>query len=165
MVTPNAYTTQYYKIGDYITFAWNYTSLSVTPSAIDVYATNALNSQLYPIATNLSVANATQNVIWDTGAYESAATVTLLTATYTLIVYDAAKDVSATASPGYLGTSDQFTFGMYVPQQRVDIQEWTCVTCNAALGSMERMTLGFMLGMATLTILSSLWFAGVAGLI
>jgi hypothetical protein len=165
MITPNAYSTQYYKIGDWITFAWNYTSLSVTPSAIDVYATNTLNSQLYPIATNVSVANSTQTVLWDTNNYQASASASLVMATYTLIVYDAAKSESATASPGYLGTQDTFSFGMYLPEVYSPIQEDQCITCNAALSSMERMTLGFVLGMAALTVASFTWFAGVAGLI
>ncbi|KAI7054330.1 hypothetical protein KC343_g23009, partial [Hortaea werneckii] len=59
MITPNALTSHYYKIGteagkNFVTFAWNYTSLSVTPSAVDVLASCSLNSQTYTIATNLS---------------------------------------------------------------------------------------------------------------
>lgn len=117
MVTPSAIAgSQYYKIGDFVTFAWNYTSLSVTPTAIDVLASCSINSQPYTIAMNQSV-QPTGAVTWDTGNYQSTATVPLLTETYTLVIYDAAKDVSATAQAGYLGVYDQFTFGMYVPQK------------------------------------------------
>lgn len=68
MVTPAPISgSQYYKIGDYVTFAWNYTSLSVTPKAIDVVASCSLNNQLYTIAVNQTVQDA-QAVVWDTGA-------------------------------------------------------------------------------------------------
>jgi len=169
MITPNAYTSSYYKIGstaskDYVTFAWNYTSLSVTPSAVDVLASCSLNSATYTIATNLSITGATQAVTWDTGAYQETATLPLLTETYTLIIYDAAKDVSATAMAGYLGTSDDTTFGMYVPQPYTPLSDWVCATCNGAMSAMERQTLSFMIGMVGLTVLSFGWFAGVAGL-
>ena len=79
MLTPSALAApSYYKIGDFVTFAWNYTSLSVTPSAIDIVASCQRNDQIYTIATNQSL-NGTQAVTWDTGAYQSTATVPLLT--------------------------------------------------------------------------------------
>lgn len=170
MITPNALAaSQYYKIGstagkNYVTFAWNYTSLSVTPSAVDILASCSLNSATYTIAMNQSITASTQAITWDTGAYQETATLPLLTETYTLIIHDAAKDVSATASAGYLSTYDQYTFGMYVPQAYTPLADWTCATCSGALSSMERQTMGFMFGMATVTVLSFGWFAGVAGL-
>ena len=72
MITPAPISgRQYYKIGDFVTFAWNYTSLSVTPSAINVMASCSLNSHLYTIAMNESV-QSTQAVTWDTGAEATA---------------------------------------------------------------------------------------------
>jgi hypothetical protein len=116
MVTPAAMAgAQYFKIGDYVTFAWNYTSLSVTPSYIDVMASCSINSEMYTIASNQTV-DPTGAVTWDTGDYQASATVPLLTETYTLVVMDAAQDISATPKAGYLGVADQYTFGMYVPQ-------------------------------------------------
>ncbi|KKY24453.1 hypothetical protein UCRPC4_g02411 [Phaeomoniella chlamydospora] len=105
----------YYKIGDYVTFKWNYTSLSVTPTGIDIMASCSANDQLYTIALNQSV-DATGAVTWDTGGYQSTATIPLLTETYTLVIYDAAQDVSATASAGHLDAAETFAFGMYIPQ-------------------------------------------------
>ena len=116
MVTPGLFAaSQYYKIGDYVTFAWNYTSLSVTPTAIDVLASCSVNSQLYTIALNQTV-QPTGAVTWDTGEYQATATIPLLTETYTLVIYNAAEDISATAQAGYLAVQDTFTFGMYTPQ-------------------------------------------------
>ena len=117
MITPAAVAaaSQYFKIGDYVTLAWNYTSLSVTPSAIDVMASCSANDQLYTIALNQSV-SPTGAVTWDTSGYQQTGTIPLLTETYTLVIYDAAESISAVPKAGYLGTSDQFTFGMYIPQ-------------------------------------------------
>ena len=85
-------------------------------------------------------------------------------ATYTLIVYDAASDISATPKAGYLGVYDQFTFGMYTPQPYTPIADYVCATCNGAMSSMTRHTVGFMVGMVAVTVLSFGWFGGVAGL-
>jgi hypothetical protein len=116
MVTPAAIAgAQYFKIGDHVTFAWNYTSLSVTPSYIDVMASCSMNSHMYTIASNQTI-DPTGAVTWDTGDYQATATVPLLTETYTLVVMDAQQDISASPKAGYLGVSDQYTFGMYVPQ-------------------------------------------------
>ncbi|EME41751.1 hypothetical protein DOTSEDRAFT_177088 [Dothistroma septosporum NZE10] len=163
MITPNAETSKYYKIRDYVTFAWNYTSLSVTPSNIDVLASCSLNSQTYTIAANLSVEE-TQTIVWDTGKYQATGTVPLLTETYTLIIHDAAKDVTQVAQAGYLGTYDQFTFGMYLPQSYTPMADWVCATCNSALSPAERQVMWAVLSMAGLTVLSFTWFTGVAGL-
>jgi hypothetical protein len=180
MVTPGVFAgAQYYKIGDHVTFAWNYTSLSVTPSYIDVLASCSINSQMYTIAANQSV-EPTGAVTWDTGDYQSTATVPLLTETYTLVVMDAAVDLSATPQAGYLGVSDQYTFGMYVrqpytplngkidapiPHHQVltEIAEFKCATCSAALSAHERQALGLVLGMSAITILSFSFFAGGFG--
>ncbi len=117
MITPPASLAalnQFYKVGDFVTFAWNYTSLSVSPKAIDIIATCSANQHTYTLATNQSVGE-TDAVTWDTGAYQKTATIPLLTESYTLIVYDAAKDVSAVAQAGHLGAG-QFRFAMYTPQ-------------------------------------------------
>lgn len=115
MVTPAPIAAaQYYKIGDHITFAWNYTSLSVTPSYIDVIASCSSNSEAYTITANMSVAP-TGAVTWDT-SLDATGVAPLLTDKYTLIIYDAEKGISATPSAGYLSTYQQFRFGMYIPQ-------------------------------------------------
>lgn len=128
MVTPAVIAgAQYYKIGDHVTFAWNYTSLSITPSYIDVLASCSINTQLYTIAANQTV-DPTGAVTWDTGDYQATATVPLLTETYTLVVMDAQQDFSATPRAGYLGVANQYTFGMYVPQSYTPLNGNTCFT-------------------------------------
>ncbi|KXT15112.1 hypothetical protein AC579_6455 [Pseudocercospora musae] len=163
MITPNAQSTSYYKIKDYITFAWNYTSLSVTPSRVDILASCSKNQETYTIALNQSVQE-TQSVIWDTGAFQASATVPLLTETYTLIIHDAAKDVSDTPQAGYLATYNQFTFGMYSPQPYTPMSEYVCATCNSAMSLAEKQTLIGLLSLAGITVLTFGWFTGVAGL-
>lgn len=115
MLTPTQGATSYYKIGENVTFGWKYTSLAVTPSAINVVASCSMNEGTYTISSNMSVQE-TGKAIWDTSDYQANATVPLLTATYTLYIYDAAKEMGDTASAGHLGSLNQFTFGMYVPK-------------------------------------------------
>jgi hypothetical protein len=116
MVTPNALAgEQFYKVGkgSYITFAWNYTSLSVTPSAIDVMASCSANQATYTIAVNISAEQT--KVVWDTENTPSGQP-PFLTEKYTLLIMDTEADVTAAPRPGYLGVFNQFTFGMYTPQ-------------------------------------------------
>ena len=115
MLTPTQGASSYYKIGQNVTFGWKYTSLAITPSAINVVASCSLNEGTYTISSNMSVKE-TGKAIWDTGSYQANATMPLLTATYTLYVYDVDKEMGDTAEAGHLGSLNQFTFGMYVPQ-------------------------------------------------
>lgn len=157
---------QYYKVGDFVTFAWNYTSLLATPSAVNIVATCKANDQLYTIATNQTVGNSTGAVTWDTGSYQATAVSDpLLTETYTLIIYDAAGSISDTSQPGYLAVYNQYTFGMYTPQAYVPLNEYKCATCSGALSDMERRALGMVVGMGVLTVLSFTWFVGGTGVI
>lgn len=157
MLQPNIMSpSSYYKIGNYVTFAWNYTSLSVTPTAVDILATCTANQHTYTLALNQTVpANGTQAVTWDTGDYQATATVPLLTETYTLIIYDAAKSVSSTPSPGYLDTFDTFQFAMYTPQPYVNMSEYTCVTCSAGVSTIERQSVAVVALAATFAVLGA----------
>lgn len=164
MITPDAMSpASYYKINDYVTFVWNYTSLSRDPKFVDVLATCTANNALYTIAANETFEQ-TQSIVWDTGNYQATGTIPLLTETYTLIVHDAAKDVSATASPGYLGTWKNFQFAMYEPQPYTPIADYVCATCSGAMSLMERQTYGFLFSMIGVTVLTFGWFTGAAGL-
>ncbi|KAF4550885.1 Hypothetical protein D9617_15g042370 [Elsinoe fawcettii] len=156
MITPNSRSAaSYYKIGDYVTFAWNYTSLSVTPSAIDILAYCSKNQQTYTLALNQTVANATGAITWDTKA---TATVPLLTETYTLIIHDAAKDVTDTPKAGFLGTFNQFTFGMYQPQAYTPLSQYVCVTCSGAMSAIEKQSMAVVATFATMAVLGATWF-------
>ncbi|KAF2828406.1 hypothetical protein CC86DRAFT_287855 [Ophiobolus disseminans] len=164
MVTPNALAgDQFYKVGDYITFAWNYTSLSVTPSAIDVLATCVANQATYTIAVNMSAQET--KVVWDTKNVPSGQA-PFLTNKYTLLIYDAESSVTAAPRAGYLAVFNQFTFGMYTPQPYVNWSDYSCSNCikNGALSHSEKMTLKVMLFTSGTTIASLVYFAHGFGL-
>ena len=113
MITPSALAgPQYYKAGDYVTFAWNYTGVSATPSNIDVLVSCSDGSRTFTVAANQTV-EPTGSFTWDTNQYPKNE---FAIASYTLIVMDAQLDISASPRPGYLGVANQFTFGMYTPQ-------------------------------------------------
>lgn len=115
MITPSAIAQpSYYKVGDHVTFAWNYTSLSVKPARIDAFVSCAPNSATYTLLNNATF-DPTATVVWDTSVNPSD-TAPFLTETYTLVVYDASKDPTAVPVAGHLGKFDQFYFGMYIPQ-------------------------------------------------
>ncbi|KAL8878328.1 MAG: hypothetical protein Q9198_003835 [Flavoplaca austrocitrina] len=115
MITPAPIAqASYYKVGDYVTFAWNYTSLVIEPAKIDVFVTCQANSASYAISNNASF-EPTGSVVWDTKP-EASGTAPLLTETYTLIIHDASKDVTSVPQAGRLRTYDQLRFGMYKPQ-------------------------------------------------
>ena len=157
---------QFYKIGDYVTFGWNYTSLLAAPTAIDIMATCTKNSQLYTIAANQTFDKETGHVTWDTGAYQATNVQDpLLTETYTLIIYDADSSISATAQAGYLAVFNQYTFGMYTPMPYTPLADFQCVTCNGALGGLGNMAVGGVLAMSVVTVLSFTWFVGGTGVL
>ena len=179
MITPAPISgSQFYKIGDWVTFAWNYTSLSATPSGIDIIASCASAQQTYTIALNQSISGPTGMVLWDTGAYQQSASAPLLTNQYTLIIYDAQGSISETPKAGYLGVSDTYVFGMYEGQKYTPWSGksalvitlatthllttspgYSCAVCSSAMSSTERQTWFFLFGMAGITIASFTWFA------
>lgn len=156
---------QLFKIGDFVTFAWNYTSLLASPTAVKVYATCKANNQLYTLAENVTISN-DQKVIWDTKSYQAANQgAPLMTEKYNLIILDVDASVTDNARPGYLAPYNQLTFGMYTPQPYVPLSEFVCATCSGALGDVEKRALGMVLGTAALTVLSFTWFVGGTGII
>jgi len=155
MITPAAIAgSQFFKVGDYVTFAWNYTSLSATPTAVNVIASCSKNDQTYTLAANTS-AGETGSVVWDTSKDKDR----LLTEKYTLIVYDAASGISATPRAGYLGGFNQYIFALYTPQPYESLGAFRCATCNSAMSTTEKLTLKFLLGTVAITVLSFTWFA------
>ena len=114
MITPAAVATStYYKVNDYITFGWNYTSLIVPPKAIDVFVSCQLNDATYTLASNTSF-NPTGVITWDT-KHEATNNASPLPseASYTLIIQDAGAAATAIPQAGYLSRYSQFVFGMY----------------------------------------------------
>ena len=112
MLTPASTSTTYYKIGQDVTLVWNYTSLQVTPSAVNVIASNTHGT--WTLTANASVKE-TNSVVWKTDKDKSGSN-PLLTDKYTLVVYDAATSPTAVPKPGHLGSFVNFQFGMYLPR-------------------------------------------------
>lgn len=115
MMTPTSTSTTYVKVGDVATFKWKYTSLSVTPSALNVELAVSADSQtqFYTLTTNMSAD--TTEFFWDTGDFPSNHTAELVNSMYTLYIFDSSSNVSAVASAGYLSVFD-YPFGVYIPQ-------------------------------------------------
>lgn len=175
---------QFYKIGEWVTLAWNYTSLKATPSAVDVLASCQANQATYTLAVNQTIEPTNQVILWDTKSYMEKAQkegkTPLLTEKYTLIVYDSESSISAAPQAGYLGTSNLFTFGMYEPQPYVKwkgknlsvcIYSWSmtltpnldfkCANCNpnAGLSAFDSLTLRAIMITCGTTFGSLLYFA------
>jgi len=162
MITPAALAgIPYYKVGDWVTLAWNYTSLSVYPNNIDILATCTKNQATYTLAVNQTVEKTGATVLWDTGAYQNTANVPLLTEMYTLMVYDSESSVSAAPKAGYLGLSNNFQFGLYTKQPYKDWEDgYTCPTCfSAGLSAFEALTLKALLITFGTTTFSLIYFA------
>lgn len=165
MVTPGPFDgQQFYKIGDWVTLAWNYTSLEVTPSAVDVLATCTNNQATYTLALNQSVQE-TGQVFWDTANYNNDHPngARLLTAMYTLMIYDSNTSVTDTPRNGYLAPYKQFSFGMYERQPYVNWTDFKCANCNGALSPFEALTLKALLFTSATTIASLLYFTASFG--
>jgi hypothetical protein len=127
MVTPADMVAQptYIKIGDNATFVWNYTSLVVTPTAIDVVAYRRARDLYYTITGNQSVEE-TGSVIWNTAEYEQNEQ-PLEEDIYTFMVYDSAAGPTAMPGSGRLGWSPHHTFGMYKPKEYTPLAGMICL--------------------------------------
>ncbi|KAB8339294.1 hypothetical protein FH972_022227 [Carpinus fangiana] len=166
MITPaaTAAASQIYKVGQTVTWVWNYTSLSRPPKHIDILASFAPTGGVAPSPFTLAVNRTfepTQTFTWDTQDYYDH-TSPLPIGTYTLVVYDAdaTAGVTQVPSPGYLGVWQQFHFAMYTRQPYLALgSPYVCATCNSA-ASMERMTVSAMVATAGMTVISFMWFTG-----
>lgn len=166
MITPAAIAgAQLYKVDDQITFVFNYTSLSITPNAVDVMATCTANQATYTIAVNQS-AEATHTIVWDTKNYGSdhPNSAPFLTENYQLMIYDSNSSVSAVPKPGYLAPYRLMSFAMYTKQPYVEWKDFKCANCNSAMSVMELLTVKAMFVTSATTIGSFLYFAASFGL-
>ncbi|KAK9375874.1 uncharacterized protein V1513DRAFT_478278 [Lipomyces chichibuensis] len=157
MITPAITASEtYIKVGEYATFSWNYTSLSVTPSAVNVEAYCSINKYYYPIAENLTVKDT--QVVWNTSGYQETASIPLLVAEYTLYIYDASSNPSAVASPGYLAPYNNLVFGVYTPQPYTPLNSYQCATCSASFSLIGRNVLRGTLAMSLISCLFTILF-------
>lgn len=166
MVTPAVTEgSQLYKIGDYVTWGWNYTHLQGPPTAIDVLVSCSKADNTWTLTQNMTFETEAAYT-WDTGKYQATAVQSpLLTEEYTLLIYDAESSVSATAEAGYLSPYSGFKFGLYTPKPYTPLGEWKCVTCSAGVSDLDRRALGAAVAMSLLTIFSFTWFVTGLGVL
>lgn len=113
MKTPSSDSTTYIKSGQPVTFGWNYTSLSISPSAINIEVSCSKNEQVYTLAQNQSLKSS--SIVWDTDKVAESGGLHLISGEYTLMIYDAESSPSDIASAGKL-SAFEYKFGIYVPQ-------------------------------------------------
>jgi hypothetical protein len=110
--------TSFFKIAQsqYITFAWNFTSLLSTPTHLTVSAACA-NGNTYPVGpTNGIIPGTATSVVWDPYGYDQANPNTpLAQASYTLMIWDD-RGPNPPRAPGLLQPNSALTFALYTPQ-------------------------------------------------
>ncbi|KAL2752565.1 hypothetical protein ACRALDRAFT_2089346, partial [Sodiomyces alcalophilus JCM 7366] len=146
-----------YKIGDHVTFGWNYTNLKAEPTAIDVLVSCSRATATWTLTQNMTFSTKGEYT-WDSREQATAVQSPLLTEEYTLLIYDADSEITATPRPGHLSVFDQFKFDMYKPRPYTPLDEWSCPTCSAAVPGIDRNALGLALAMSIVTVASFTWF-------
>ncbi|QPH16848.1 hypothetical protein C2857_001579 [Epichloe festucae Fl1] len=166
MQTPNTFLqpSGLYKISDYVTWSWNYTSLLGTPTAIDVIVSCSKASETYTLTANMSFATEV-NYVWDTKQQANDPQNPLGNAMYTLIVKDSQAQITQAPEAGYLGAYTGYTFGMYTGLPYTRYPDWTCPgSCSAAGSIFNNQAVGMAVMMSVMTVLSFTWFVSGLGL-
>ncbi|KAF7556121.1 hypothetical protein G7Z17_g1573 [Cylindrodendrum hubeiense] len=165
MITPvtTAQPTPLYKIGDFITFGWNYTSLQGTPTAIDVLVSCSTATETWTLTQNMTFTT-NADFVWDTAEEADNAESPLLVQLYTLIIKDSDASITDSADPGYLAVYSGLEFGLYTGKPYTPLSDWTCVGCNAAPPSIDRHAVTFAVTVSVITIASFTWFVTGLGL-
>lgn len=145
--------TALYRVGDNITFGWNYTNLQGTPTAIDVLASCASASQTVTLTANMTF-ETNVNYVWDTNKNKDSAENPLLNAEYTLVVKDSDAQITDSPEAGYLGTYTGFRFGLYFSQPYVPLKDWKCTICSAA-SQVNNPAMGLATTMSILAVLAA----------
>ncbi|KAI5460039.1 hypothetical protein BGZ63DRAFT_389373 [Mariannaea sp. PMI_226] len=165
ILTPKttAQPTPLYKIGDFVTFGWNYTGLQGTPTAIDVLVSCSEVTETWTLTQNMSFATKV-SYVWDTNKDGDVAHKPLGVQLYTLVIKDSDAAISDRADPGYLDTFSGLQFGLYTPQPYTPLSDWKCVGCNAGSNHSGTQAVGFALTMSIITIATFTWFVAGLGL-
>ncbi|KAK2594236.1 hypothetical protein QQS21_008078 [Conoideocrella luteorostrata] len=153
-----------YRMNDFITWSWNYTSLLGTPTAVDVIVSCSTASETWTLTANMSFETSV-NYVWDTKKQANDAKAPLLNAMYVLIVKDSAAEITQRPEAGYLGAYTGYTFGMYTTQAYTAYPDWTCPgSCSAASSIFDHRAVGLAVMMSAVTVLSFTWFVSGLGL-
>ncbi|KAF9041645.1 hypothetical protein BJ165DRAFT_1416198 [Panaeolus papilionaceus] len=131
---PPATVTSFYKIApsQFITFGWNLTSLSVTPTKL-TFSAVCENGNTYPVGPTDGVVALSGEVVWDVNSYQVANPDTpLVQAKYTLHVWDE-RGPNAPRRGGYFQHNSAVQFALYTPQPYTPLTSgWTCAACSGA---------------------------------
>ncbi|KAH7907565.1 hypothetical protein BJ138DRAFT_1014304 [Hygrophoropsis aurantiaca] len=133
---PPMQSTSYYKIaqGEYITIAWNFTGLYVTPASLTLSAV-CENGNTYPVGpTNGIIPGDSTSVVWYPYGYQQAnPSVPLVPESYTLHIWGDGGP-SAVAQAGYLEPNSNLIFAMYTPEAYTPLASgWQCAGCSGAM--------------------------------
>lgn len=158
-------TSALYRIGEFVTFSWNYTQLTATPTAVNVIAsasTSSLGASTWTLTQNMTF-QTDAAFTWDTAAFQTAqlqAQKPLLVELYTLYIYDAeAAAVTETAGYGSLTGNAALTFGLYTGQPYTALSTgFVCATCSGAMSAQERQAVVLLFAMLGVTVASFTWF-------
>lgn len=153
--------TALYRIGEYVTFGWNYTNVLATPTAIDVLASCPAASATWTLTQNMTYATAA-SYVWNTNNQKNNPNQPLLTEKYTLIIKNSDFTLGDTAEPGYFGSDSSFPFGLYASQHYESLKTWKCDVCSAAAHAHPAIKLATT--MSIVTVLSFTWFVAGLGL-
>ncbi|KAK4193590.1 hypothetical protein QBC35DRAFT_479658 [Podospora australis] len=169
MVTPDVFAgNQLYKLGDFVTWQWNYTNLQGTPTAIDVLITNTDAKATWTLTHNMTFSEVGK-FTWDTKPYTTDLGQPLLDmAQYTLMIHDSEGSPTDRPEPGYLAPFTNWKFGMYKGQSYTDSADgYVCASCSGANGlGIDRKAMGAAVTMSIVTVLSFTWFvAGFGGVL
>lgn len=129
---PPQTSTSFFKIaqGQYITFAWNFTSLLSTPTHLTVSAV-CENGNTYPVGpTDGIIPGTATSVVWDPYGYDQAHPNTpLAQATYQLTIWDD-RGPGSPRQPGLLEPNSALKFALYTPQPYTPLASgWQCGGC------------------------------------
>jgi len=132
---PQTAAPSFYKIApsQLITFGWNFTSLSVTPTALSVSAWCPQFGVTYPVGpSNGIIPGSASSVVWDPWGYEQQpGALSLAVATYTLQIMDSGGP-NKVAQPGLFSPNAQLRFALYRPQPYEPLSSWQCTECSDA---------------------------------
>jgi len=153
---------QLYKLKhEFVTFAWNYTNLQGTPTAVDVLVSCSKAAQTWTLTQNMTFATPGAYT-WDLDKFQEENIKSQLpTEQYTLIIHDSDSAITDQPEPGYLAPFTGLVFGLYEPRAPTPLSDWKCASCvSGAVSAMEARALGGVLAMGAVTVLSFTWFVG-----
>ena len=153
--------TALYRIGEFVTFGWNYTNVLAKPTAVDVLASCAAASATWTLTQNMTYATAA-TYVWNTNKQKNDPNQPLLTEKYTLIVKNSDFSTGDTPEPGYFSSDNSFPFGLYASQDYESLKTWKCDVCSAA--SQAHPAIKLATTMSIVTVLSFTWFVAGLGL-